>query len=155
MQISAKVDYAVRAMLELAQLQAEDQDSIMTADSIATAQAVPLKFLEGILRDLRRAGYVATARGPDGGYRLAVRAKEIAVADIIRAIDGPLAEVRGEKPEDAKYLGASTHLAEIWIAVRASLRSVLETTYLSDLVDGKLSPQVIRSLKDPEAWTRR
>jgi Rrf2 family protein len=155
MQISAKVDYAVRAMLELAELQAQDQDSVMTADSIAKAQAVPFKFLEGILRDLRRAGFVATTRGPEGGYRLATNSEDISVADVIRAIDGPLAEVRGEKPEDAKYFGASEHLGDVWIAVRASLRSVLETTYLSDLADGKLSPQVLKSLKDPEAWTRR
>jgi Rrf2 family protein len=155
MQISAKVDYAVRAMLELAKLQSMDQDLVITAESIAKAQAVPLKFLEGILRDLRRAGYVSTTRGPDGGYRLGYSAKEISVADVIRAIDGPLAEVRGEKPEDAQYSGASEHLGDVWIAVRASLRTVLETTYLSDLINGKLSPQVIKSLKDPEAWTRR
>jgi Rrf2 family protein len=155
MQISAKVDYAVRAMLELAYLQATDQDSVLTADSIATAQAIPLKFLEGILRDLRRAGFVSTTRGPQGGYCLATTSAAICVADIIRAIDGPLAEVRGEKPEDAKYSGASEHLGDVWIAVRAALRSVLETTFLSDLVDGKLSPQVLKSLKDPEAWTRR
>jgi Rrf2 family protein len=155
MQISAKVDYAVRAMLELAKLQSMDHESVITAESIAKAQAVPLKFLEGILRDLRRAGYVSTTRGPDGGYRLGCSAKEISVADVIRAIDGPLAEVRGEKPEDAQYSGASEHLGDVWIAVRASLRSVLETTNLSDLINGKLSPQVIKSLKDPEAWTRR
>jgi Rrf2 family protein len=155
MQISAKVDYAVRAMLELAELQAQDPNSVMTAESISNAQAVPLKFLEGILRDLRRSGFVATTRGPEGGYRLGASAKAISVADVIRAIDGPLAEVRGEKPEDAQYSGASEHLGEVWIAVRASLRSVLETTYLSELKDGKLSPQVLKSLKDPQAWTRR
>ena len=155
MQISAKVDYAVRAMLELARLQQNDADSVMTADSIASAQKIPLKFLEGILRDLRRAGFITTVRGPEGGYRLAVPARSISVADVIRAIDGPLAEVRGDKPEAAKYPGASKNLVEVWIAVRASLRSVLETTYLADLVKGKLSPQVQKNLRDPEAWTRR
>lgn len=155
MQISAKVDYGVRAMLELAKLQETSSTSVMTADAISTSQRIPLKFLEAILRDLRRSGYIATNRGPVGGYRLAAPAKEISIADVIRAIDGPLAEVRGEKPEDAAYSGASEHLGEVWIAVRASLRSVLETTYLNDLVRGRLSSQVSKSLKDPEAWTRR
>lgn len=155
MQISAKVDYAVRAALELALLQEEESNSVMTAESISVAQDIPLKFLEGILRDLRRAGYIATVRGPEGGYRLAVASAEISVAAIIRAIDGPLAEVRGEKPEDTIYSGAAASLGEVWIAVRASLRSVLETTYLRDLVRGKLSSQVSKHLSDPEAWTRR
>lgn len=155
MQISAKVDYAVRAMLELALLQSENQDAVMTADSISGRQSVPLKFLEGILRDLRRAGLVSTTRGPDGGYRLAVKAKDLSIADVMRAIDGPLAEVRGEKPEDTKYVGASSQLGEVWIALRASLRSVLENTYLSDLAQGKLNPQVLRYLRDPDSRTRR
>lgn len=155
MQISAKVDYAVRAMLELALLQSENQDAVMTADSISGRQSVPLKFLEGILRDLRRAGLVSATRGPDGGYRLAVKAKDLSIADVMRAIDGPLAEVRGEKPEDTKYAGASSQLGEVWIALRASLRLVLENTYLSDLAQGKLNPQVLRYLRDPDSRTRR
>lgn len=142
-------------MLELAALQIEGPDSVMTADAIASSQSIPVKFLEGILRDLRRAGYVATIRGPVGGYKLAVPAKTLSVADLIRALDGPLAEVRGEKPEVIKYKGAAKNLGKVWIAVRASLRSVLETTYLSDLEKGKFNPQITKALNDPEAWTRR
>lgn len=142
-------------MLELAALQAKNEESVMTAEAIASAQSIPLKFLEGILRDLRRAGYVATIRGPVGGYRLAQPANSISVADLIRALDGPLAEIRGEKPENMKYSGASKNLGKVWVAVRASLRSVLETTYISDLLTGKFNAQVAKSLNNPEAWTRR
>lgn len=142
-------------MLELAALQAKNEEAVMTAEAIASAQSIPLKFLEGILRDLRRAGYVATIRGPVGGYRLAQPANSISVADLIRALDGPLAEIRGEKPENMKYSGASKNLGKVWVAVRASLRSVLETTYVSDLLTGKFNAQVAKSLNNPEAWTRR
>jgi len=142
-------------MLELAALQAKNGEAVMTAESIASAQSIPLKFLEGILRDLRRAGYVATIRGPVGGYRLAQPANSISVADLIRALDGPLAEIRGEKPENMKYSGASKNLGKVWVAVRASLRSVLEKTYVSDLLTGKFNAQVAKSLNNPEAWTRR
>jgi len=155
MQISAKVDYGVRAMLELSQLQQQDSVSVLTAESIADSQGIPLKFLEGILRDLRKSGYVATVRGPVGGYRLAVDAGSISVADLIRALDGPLAEVRGQKPENIPYSGSAEHLGELWIAVRASLRSVLETTYLDNLVIGKHNPAIAKSLRDPQAWKRR
>lgn len=155
MHISAKADYGMRAMLELAGRQLTNPSELITAESLAKAQGIPLKFLEGILRDLRLAGYVATVRGPVGGYKIAKLASEISVADVIRALDGPLADVRGEKPEDMDYVGSAQHLKEVWIGVRASLRSVLETTYLDDLVSGKFSKSLAKQLKDPQAWTRR
>lgn len=155
MHISAKADYGMRAMLELAYLHEQNPSARLTAEALAKAQEIPLKFLEGILRDLRLAGYVSTVRGPVGGYKLARSPGEISVADVIRALDGPLADVRGEKPEDMQYSGSAEHLKEVWIGVRAALRSVLETTYLDDLVAGKFSKVLKGQLKDPEAWTRR
>lgn len=155
MHISAKSDYGMRAMLELARIEIENPGSRLTAEALSHSQSIPVKFLEGILRDLRLAGYISTVRGPVGGYRLAKSPKEISVADVIRALDGPLADVRGEKPEDMGYSGSAEHLKEVWIGVRAALRSVLETTYLADLVAGKLSPELKKQLANPEAWTRR
>lgn len=119
---------------------------------LAEAQGLPVKFLEAILAELRRSGLVASQRGSEGGYRLARPASKISVADVFRAIDGPLAEVRGERPESTVYEGAAQHLQEVWIAVRASLRSVLEATTLADLVSGKLPARVRRLAADPDAW---
>lgn len=155
MHISAKSDYGMRAMLELTSRRISDPNSVITAEALSLAQGIPLKFLEGILRDLRLAGFVATQRGPVGGYKMAKNPSEISVADVIRALDGPLADVRGEKPEDSKYEGPAEHLKEVWIGVRGALRSVLETTYLDDLVAGRISKNLAAQLKDPEAWTRR
>lgn len=146
--IPAKADYAIRAMLELALQPARPTPGA----AIAKAQQLPPKFLEGILSELRRAGLVKSQRGADGGYELARPAKSIALADIIRAIDGPLAEVRGARPEATVYVGAAEHLQDVWIAVRASLRGVLERTSLADVVSGKLPSHVRRLLVDPEAW---
>jgi Rrf2 family protein len=149
--ISAKVDYATRVLLALA---AAPAGSLTTGEALATAQAVPVKFVENTLVDLRRAGIVASQRGPEGGYRLARPADEIAVADVFRALEGPLAEVRGERPEDTVYDGPATHLQEVWVAVRAALRLVLETVTLADVLTGDLPPPVT-ALLTPDAWRRR
>ena len=148
MYISAKVDYAVRAMCAVA---AAGEGSV-TAESLANAQGLPPKFLESILNDLRRAGLLRSQRGADGGYRLARRSEEITVADIMRPLDGPLAEVRGLRPETTSYEGAAEHLQQVWIAVRSSLRSVLEAVTLADLVTGNLPSSVVKLTEKPEAW---
>jgi Rrf2 family protein len=124
-------------------------------DHVATAQAIPIKFLENILLDLRQAGLVNSRRGPEGGYWLSRAPEEITVADVIRAADGPLASVRGEKPEDLRYQGSAEPLASVWIALRSSLREVLEQVTLADLAAGELPAAITGRTDDPGAWTRR
>ena len=148
MHISAKVDYAVRALLTLT----ADKSGAMSGGALAIDQGLPVKFLAGILAELRRGGIVASQRGQEGGYRLARPASQISIADVIRVIDGPLAEVRGERPESTSYDGAATHLQDVWIAVRASLRSVLEATSLADVASGRLPTVVKRLAANPDAW---
>jgi Rrf2 family protein len=148
---TAKADYAIRAAAELAAA----ADGPVKAERIAQAQAIPLKFLENILVDLKHAGIVQSQRGPEGGYRLAVPAEEVALADVIRAVEGPLANVRGQSPDQLEYEGSAERLREVWVAVRASLRSVLEQVTLADLARGELPPHVVELTKDPEAWVRR
>jgi Rrf2 family protein len=154
--ISAKADYAIRAAAELAARGGADP---VKADQIAAAQEIPLKFLLNILNELRRAGLVSSQRGPAGGYRLARQARETTLAEVIRAVEGPLASVHETRPEDVHYPGASAALRDVWIAVRASLRSVLEAVTVADLVEGSLSPHVRRLLAKPDAlvsrWPRR
>jgi Rrf2 family protein len=149
--VTAKADYAVRAVLELATV----DNGLVKGERIARAQGIPLKFLENILADLRHAGYVQSQRGADGGYWLAEPADAITLADIIRAVDGPLANVRGARPESVQYAGSASHLAEVWIAVRVSLRRVLERVTLADLIAGTL-PADVRDLTEmPDAWMSR
>jgi len=154
--ISAKADYAVRAAAELAALGAQ---APVKAEQIAAAQEIPLKFLLNILNELRRAGLVQSQRGKEGGYRLAHPAREITLAEVIRAVEGPLASVHESRPEEVHYPGASTALREVWIAVRASLRAVLEEVTLADLAAGRLPASVRRLLAQPDAlisrWPRR
>ena len=150
MHIPAKVDYGMRALLTLAQI-----GEPATAESLASAQGLPAKFLGAILNDLRRAGIVVSQRGAEGGYRLARPASAIAVADVMRALDGPLAEVRGLRPEDTRYDGAAAHLQDVWVAVRASMRSVLELVTLEGVVSGHLPRSVVRLTDDPDAWVAR
>ena len=152
MRISAKVDYAVRAAVQLA---AADGDRPTKGDAIAQAQAIPVKFLENILSDLRHAGLVRSQRGADGGYWLNRPASEISVADIIRAVEGPLASVRGQRPEDIAYVGPAEPLSSVWIAVRASLRAVAERVTLADIANGALPEHVKTLASDPEAWVTR
>ena len=149
MRVSAKTDYALRAALELA---AAPDEKPVKGERIATAQAIPLRFLENILLQLRHAGIVESRRGADGGYKLARPPEEITLADVIRAIDGPLAGVSGQRPETLDFKGASEPLRDVWIAVRASLRGVLEGVTLADVASGGL-PDHVRSLTDePDAW---
>ena len=149
--ISAKADYAVRAALELAAA----SDPPVKGERLAESQGIPLKFLENILGDLRQAGLVVSQRGPEGGYRLERPGDEISVADIIRAVDGPLASVRGERPESMHYAGAAEQLAPVWIALRASVRSVLERVTLRDVVDGTIPQEIAELASDPDALRRR
>ncbi|MDQ3640840.1 MAG: Rrf2 family transcriptional regulator [Actinomycetota bacterium] len=152
MRVSAKVDYAVRALAELA---AAEGKGPVKGEVIAAAQSIPLKFTENILSDLRRAGIVASQRGAVGGYWLSVPADTVSVADVIRLVEGALADVRGEPPEDVAYDGAATALQDVWIATRATLRSVLEAVTIADIASGHL-PDVVRRLSDdPDARSRR
>ena len=133
MRVSAKVDYALRALAELA---AAPGDRLTRADELAAAQGIPANFLENILAELRRAELVSSRRGAEGGYRLAKPAAEVSLADVIRAVEGPIATVRGARPEDVAYEGAAAGLRDVWIELRASMRGVLEETSLADLVEG-------------------
>ncbi len=152
MRISAKVDYAVRAVAELA---AADSDKPVKAERVATAQGIPLNFLENILGELRHAGVVRSHRGAEGGFRLAKPAQEVTVADVIRAVEGPLASVRGGPPEDASYDGAAAALPTVWIAVRVNLRRVVETVTIADIAEAKLPAAIEKLTNDPGAWTTR
>jgi Rrf2 family protein len=145
--IPAKVDYGIRALLALAAA-----GTPQTAEALAEEQGLPPRFLGAILADLRRAGVVASQRGAEGGYRLARDPDDITLADVIRALDGPLAEVRGYRPEATTYDGAAEHLQQIWVAVRASLRSVLEKVSLTDVITGRFPAHVQRLVTDPDAW---
>jgi Rrf2 family protein len=151
MRISAKADYAVRALAQLAQ---DAADGPVKAEHVATAQDIPLKFLLGILRELKQARLVRSTRGPDGGYELYRPATEITLADVIRAVDGPLASVRDLSLSDLTYPGPAEPLAEVWMAVRSSLRSVLESITLADLVADQLPPHVRKLAADYRADTR-
>jgi Rrf2 family protein len=149
MRVSAKADYAIRAAAELA---AADPAVPLKAERISDSQDIPIKFLETILLELKHAGIVRSQRGPDGGYALARPATEISLADVIRAVDGPLANVRGDRPENTVYTGVAVGLTDVWIAVRAALRQILEDTSLADLVKGELPERVRMLAADPEAW---
>ena len=151
MYISAKVDYAVRALCTLADAEGKP----VTAESLAQSQGLPSKFLESILNDMRRAGLLLSQRGAEGGYRLARPAASITVADVIRPLDGPLAEVRGLRPEAANYEGSAERLQDVWVAVRASLRSVLEQVTIGDIASGTLPASIQALTTDPDAWTSR
>lgn len=141
----------MRALLALA---ASDGQRVK-GEAIAKAQSIPFKFLEGILAQLRTAGLISSMRGPDGGYRLDRDPSTITIADVIRALEGPLADVRGERPEDLHYAGAAEHLQEVWIAVRAALRQVVEHVTLADVASGDLPSAVTDQLAAPGAWQRR
>ena len=149
MRVSAKTDYAIRAALELA---AAPDEKPVKGERIATAQAIPLRFLENILMQLRHAGLVDSRRGADGGYKLARPPSEVTLADVIRAIDGPLAGVSGARPETLEFSGVAEPMRDVWIAVRASLRGVLERVSLADVVAGGLPPHVRELVADEDAW---
>ncbi len=151
MRTTAKADYAVRAAIELA----ASGDGPVKAETLADAQAIPLNFLENILTDLRRAGIVDSRRGAAGGYLLAKPADQISLADVIRAVEGPLANVRGMSADALEYHGSAERLRDVWVALRASIRSVLETVTLADVAHGELPTHVIELTQAPDAWTRR
>lgn len=153
--ISAKADYGMRALLELTAAYRDDPTRLVKGEAIATAQGIPLKFLEGILRELRQTGILVSQRGAEGGYRLDRDPSRIMIADVVRALDGPLAAVRGHRPEDLEYPGTSAALREVWIAVRAAMRSVLERISIDEVARGDLPDEVRELLKDPDAWHRR
>ena len=148
MRLSARADYALRAAIEIASI----GEGHVTAEQVARTQQIPVKFLETILTQLRRAGLVRSQRGPDGGFWLARPADEITLADIIRAIDGQLLGVRGERPENVGYIGAAEPLQRVWIALRASERAILEEVTLGQIVSGELPDSVNELVGDPRAW---
>jgi len=149
-QISAKTDYALRALCVLAT--APDGAAVKAVD-IAAAQEIPQAFLETILVDLRRAGLVHSRRGPGGGHRLGKPSFAIVLADVVRAMDGPLALVHGHRPESLAYAGSARHLQDVWVAVRAGLRAVLENTTLEQVVQGRLPEQVTAFCDSTRSWT--
>jgi Rrf2 family protein len=146
--VSAKVDYAIRAVVELAAA----GEGPVKGERISQAQGIPLKFLENILLELRHHGLVQSMRGAEGGYWLARPPADITLAEVIRAVEGPLANVRGVRPESLDYDGSAASLRDLWVAVRASLRSVLESVTVADVAAGKLPESVARITREPEAW---
>lgn len=151
MQISARGDYAVRAALSLAAA----HPSLMSAQAIAHEQDMPRKFLEAVLADLRRAGIVRAQRGAEGGYTLAHSPREVTIGSILRAVDGPLAGVRGLRPEETKYEGAAENLPRLWVAVRAAVREVVDEVSLAEMVSGKMPAHVRKLTTRPDAWEPR
>jgi Rrf2 family protein len=151
MRVSAKADYAVRAAAELAAA----EEGPIKGERLATAQDIPLQFLEHILLELKHNGIVRARRGAKGGYWLAKPADEVTVADIVRAVEGPIANVQSIPPESIEYTGNAAHLQDVWIAVRANLRAVLEEVTLADLVSGDLPADVKVLAASPDAWAPR
>ncbi len=151
MQISARGDYAVRATLELAAA----YPATVSAQALADAQALPRKFLEAVLADLRRSGVVHAVRGAEGGYVLTSAPTAVTIGMVLRAVDGPLAGVRGHRPEQTSYEGTSTHLPELWVAVRAAVRNVLDEVSLAEVVTGDLPARIKELTAGPDAWQPR
>jgi Rrf2 family protein len=151
MQISARGEYAVRAALGLAAA----YPATVSSHALAAEQDLPHKFLEAIMADLRRGGLVRSVRGADGGYQLARPPQEIGIGAVLRAVEGPLAAVRGMRPEETRYAGSAAHLAELWVAVRAAVRGVLDEVNLEQVVTGRLPAGVRRLVDAPGAWQPR
>jgi Rrf2 family protein len=149
--ISAKVDYACRALCALA----GGDGNALTAEELARDQDLPVRFLRAILNELRRGGIVSSQRGNEGGYRLGREPENITLGEVFRRLEGPLAEVRNERPEHTSYQGPAEHLQDVWIAVRAALRGVLDETTLADVLSGHLPEGVARLLERPDAWQAR
>jgi Rrf2 family protein len=152
MRVTAKADYAVRAVVELA---AVDPTSPRKVDDVAQAQDIPLSFLENILTQLKSAGVVRSLRGPDGGYWLARPPEQISLAEVIRAVEGPLVGVRGQRPEEISYRGSAEPLQKVWVALRANLRAVLEQVTVADVASGRLPRMVAELTRDDDAWHAR
>jgi Rrf2 family protein len=146
--ISARVDYAVRAAVELAAV----APGSLTSDKIAQAQGIPARFLQAILGDLQHARLVTSQRGREGGYRLALPPSEVSIARVMRVEQGFLAEVHGQRPEDVEYPGTAAPLAQVWVAAREAYRRVLENVTLADVVAGQMPPQVAEMIELESAW---
>ena len=151
MRISAKADYAVRAAVEMAAA----GDEPVKGEKLAEAQDIPLQFLEHILLELKHARLVRARRGARGGYWLAKPPEEITLASVIRAVEGPLANIQDQAPEQTSYPGNAERLSDVWIAVRASLRRVLENVTVADLRDGRIPDEVLELTRDEGAWVTR
>lgn len=149
MKLSARVDYALRAVCELAAA-----DGPRNVEQLSVAQQVPAKYLESILGELRRGQLLRSQRGPVGGFRLARAPEQISIADVIRALEGELANVRGNRPEDLSYVGAAASLQQVWIALRASERAILELVTLADVANGQMPELVQKLVAEPAAWAR-
>jgi Rrf2 family protein len=152
MHVTAKADYAVRAVVELA---SSTQASPRKVDDVAQAQGIPVSFLENILTQLRSSGIVRSQRGPEGGYWLALPADEVSLAQVIRAVEGPLVGVRGQRPEEIEYIGSAESLQSVWIALRANLRKVLDEVTVADVAAGKLPKDILALTRAEEAWQPR
>ena len=152
MHVTAKADYAIRAVVELAD---SGQESPRKVDEVARAQGIPVSFLENILTQLRSSGIVRSQRGPEGGYWLAQPSDEVNLAQIIRAVEGPLVGIRGQRPEEIEYVGSAESLQQVWIALRANLRKVLEHVTIADVAAGKLPKDVLTLTREEEAWETR
>ncbi len=148
MRVTARADYAMRAVTELAAA----GGTLLKRDEIASRQEIPIEFLESVMLALKHAGIVQSQRGASGGFRLARPADSISVADVVRAVDGPMLDVRGDRAEAIAYAGPAERVQDVWIAVRASLREILEGTSVQDIVDGKMPKPVTRLTDDPAAW---
>src|ERR1700704_636323 len=149
MHVTAKADYAVRAVVELA---GSSQSAPRKVDQVAQAQQIPLSFLENILTQLRSAGMVRSQRGPEGGYWLAQPAKEVTLAQVIRAVEGPLGGGRGQRPEEIEYNGSAEVLQQVWIALRSNLRKVLDHVTVADVAAGKLPKEIIKLTHEEDSW---
>ena len=149
MRVTAKSDYALRALIEIAR---QDGSAPVSAEELGRLQDIPHGFLQAILADLRRSGIVIAQRGQSGGWRLNKDAAEISVADVIRAVDGPLVSVYGLRPESVEYNDAAAVLQHVWIAGRVALRDVFEQVSIQQLADGKLPKAVTSRTADEDAW---
>jgi Rrf2 family protein len=152
MHVTAKADYAVRAVIELA---SSSQESPRKVDEVAQAQGIPVSFLENILTQLRSSGVVRSQRGPEGGYWLAHPPEDVNLAQVIRAVEGPLVGVRGQRPEEVEYVGSAESLNQVWIALRTNLRNVLEHVTVADVASGKLPADIVALTRADEAWEAR
>ena len=155
MQVSAKVDYGMRAMLFLAESYQADPTRLVKGDAISKSQGIPVKFLEAILTELRHAGFVISQRGAVGGYRISRGPEKISVAELIRVLDGPLAAVRGQRPENVNYEGPAARLQDVWVGIRVALRNVLEGVSLADILAGNFAEPLSELLKHPDAYISR
>ena len=152
MHVTAKADYAIRAVVELAD---SSQESPRKVDDVARAQSIPVSFLENILTQLRSSGIVRSQRGPEGGYWLAQPSDQLNLAQVIRAVEGPLVGVRGQRPEEIEYAGSAESLRDVWLALRANIRKVLEHVTVADVASGKLPKEIVALTRQEETWQTR